>query len=81
MKVNQPYKKAPHGRHSGKTMVPLEMHRAVVRLGLTNAETAALLGIAVGTVDELKQLGGALRPDLLERVRVRLAELAQKEAV
>ena len=82
MKVNQPKTKSPHQPHYDKTMVPLEIHRAVVRLGLNNHQTGAILGVSAGTVDELKHIGGALKADVIERVRLRLAELAaQKEAV
>lgn len=81
MNVNQPRKKAPHTRHFDKTMIPLEVHRAVMRLGLNNQATAALLRVSVGSVEELKHIGGALKADVIERVRVRLAELAaQKES-
>ncbi len=76
MKQNQPRQKAPHTRHFDKSLVPDEMRREVVRLNRNIIDTAALLGVSVGSAEELKNIGGALKPVVIEHVRQRLAELA-----
>jgi hypothetical protein len=79
MRVNQPKTKA--ARHFDKTRVPDDIRYAVMRINLSVAATAKLLGVSTGSVEELKNIGGALKAELIEQVRTRLAELAQKEAV
>lgn len=70
--------KAP--RHFDKRVVPLDLHDAVCRLGLSVPKTAALLSISTGSVEELKNIGGALKSSVIEHVRARLAALEAKSA-
>lgn len=73
-------RKAPHTRHFEKTLVPDDIRRGVIRLNRNIASTAALLGVSIGSVEELRNVGGALMEATIEQVRHRLAELAQKES-
>jgi hypothetical protein len=76
-------------RYITKVPVPLELRLAVYRLcgtkrpdddrvGRTRA--AQILGIATCTVEEMVSPGGVVRPSTLEKVKTRLAELAQNGA-
>lgn len=64
-----------HTRFPAKQVLTDEDRKRVLRLGLRGPNLARALRVSEQTMWELLQVGGALRPETIVRVRQRLTEL------